>query len=272
MKNAFRKYSQTDAEILASFYGRMALPKLAKKLGRSEDAVRCASRRRGIHIERSFTPWKRIEEMFGVVESSIRKRIARDIAEQSDDPFPHDRAGKYYLFYEADIIEWLRRGNVLTFDRAPMHPDIQRIYDAVRRNYYTWSELEQHDLILAPRHRRFGYVPRLRSHESFFRRDHIWEFWWRIGHNLPRTSHPYAEAVRLAWESTYVRKSDITALLGRSATTTIARRCKGSTHKAIRKEELRKYFDRVGRHDLAKRFAERPIHYMELINELENKR
>ncbi len=69
-----------------------------------------------------------------------------------------------------------------------------------------------------------------------------------------------------------MRKSDITALLGRSATTTIARRCKGSTHKAIRKEELRKYFDRVGRHDLAKRFAERPIHYMELINELENKR
>jgi hypothetical protein len=270
MKNAFRKYSQTDAEILASFYGRMALPKLAKKLGRSEDAVRSATRRRGIHIERSMTPWERIEEMFGVTADAIKSRIRN--AGKDDDVIPHDRSGRFYIFYEADIIEWLRRGNVLTFDRAPMHPDIQRIYDAVRRNYYTWSELEQHDLILVPRHRRFGYVPRLRSHESFFRRDHIWEFWWRIGHNLPRTSHAYAEAVRLAWESTYARKTDIITLLNRSAMTEIAKQCEGTTRFAIRKDELRKYFDSVGRHELAKRFAERPIHYMELINELDREK
>jgi hypothetical protein len=249
----------------------MPTPKLAKKLGRTVQSLRNVAWRHGIQIERSPMPWERFEELFGLTADAIKYRIRG--AGTDDDVMPHDRSGRYYIFYEDEIMSWLRRGNILTFERALLHKDLQRMYDVQRKLYYTYDEIYAIDSAIVPYHRdNVRPVLSAGNHYAYYRREDIWELWWRHGHKLPKTSHPYVEAIRQAWETTYVRKADIIILLNRSAMTNIAKQCEGSTYKAIRKAELRKYFDRTGRPDLAKRFAERPIHYMELINELENKR
>lgn len=264
-------YTPEQIATLRSWYGRIPTSKLAKKLGRSVRAVRMIASKHKIRMERSPMTWERFEELFGVTADAIKRRIRK--ASKDDDVIPHDRVGRFYIFYEDEVIEWLRRGNVLTFDRALLHRDIQRIYDAQRRLYYTYDEIYAIDSAIVP-YTYYGIKSAISAgnHYAYYRREDIWAFWWSRGHAVPKTSHPYAEAVRLAWESTYVRKADITRLLNRNATTTIAKQCEGSTFRAIRKDELRKYFDSVGRHDLTKRFAERPIHYMELINELEREK
>jgi hypothetical protein len=264
-------YTPEQLATLRSWYGRISVQRLAKKLGRSVHSVRNVAWRNRITVERSPMTWERFEELFGLTADAIKSRIRS--AGKDDDVIPHDRSGRFYIFYEDEVIEWLRRGNVLTFDRALLHKDIQRIYDAQRRLYYTYDEIYAIDSAIVP-YTYYGIKSAISAgkHYAYYRREDIWAFWWSRGHALPKTSHPYAEAVRLAWESTYVRKADITRLLNQNATTAIARQCEGSTFRAIRKDELRKYFDRTGRPDLAKRFAEKPIHYMELINELEREK
>lgn len=266
----YNLYTPEQIDTLRSWYGKIPVKRLAKKLGRSVDSVRNVAWRHGIQVERSPMTWERFEELFGITADAIKWRIRT--ASSDTDIIPHYRSGRFYIFYEDEVIEWLRRGNVLTFDRALLHPILQRIYDAQRRLYYTRDEICAIDTAIAPYARdRIKPVISAGRNCAFYRREDIWELWWRRGHALPKTSHPYVEAIRQAWEATYVRKSEIQQLLNRDAMTKISRLCQDSTFKAVRKEELRKYFHGIGRHDLAKRYTERPIHYMELISELEGR-
>jgi hypothetical protein len=261
-------YTAEELSTVRSWYGRMSTPRLAKKLNRSVQSVRVIASRHRIRIERSRMTWERFEELFGITADAIKYRIRN--ASKGDDVMPHDRSGRFYIFYEDEVIEWLRRGNILTFDRALLHRDLQRIYDAQRRLYYTYNEIYAIDTAIVPYYC-YGVRPVIcaGNRSAYYRREDIWALWWLHGHRMPKTSHPYAEAVRIAWESSFVRKAEIQQLFNRSAMTKIAQQCPGATFKAVPKVELRQYFDRVGRHDLAKRYAERPMHYMELINELE---
>lgn len=265
-----KAYTQKDIDFIRSFYGRMPITKLAKRLGRAPHSIRRIAQLNGIYIERGDVPWERLTELLGVTRDAILWRI--NTATSNDDVFPHDRIGRFYHFFEPDIMDWLRRGHILTFDPLALCPDLQRMYDKVRRQYYTNAELTAMDLALRIR-QNDAITPKFhaRYYGSFYDRRDVWALWWSRGHVMPPSTDPYVNAIRTAWHATYASKMELKKYFERTTVTSMAKRFPGSTFRGIRKDALHAYFTQRGDHEMARRFAEKPIHYMELINEIERK-
>lgn len=263
-------YTPQDIDYLRSFYGRMPLDKLAKRMKRTPQSIRVIASKHGIRIERSAMTWERLSELLGVTDDTVKWRIRT--AKHDEDVLPHDRSGRYYIFYESDIMAWLRRGHVLTFDRRALHPDLQRMHDMVRRRYYTNAEIMNIDLCLRIR-TTDNIKPRIyaRYIGSYYDRHDVWALWYSRGHLMPHCSDPYVSAIRTAWNSTYVRKGDLQQHFSRETVRYIAKQCPGSTARGIRKDALHAYFSQRGDRDMARHFAEKPIDYMELIKEIEGR-
>ena len=265
-----KAYTSQDIAYIRSHYGMMPMQKLARRMKRTVTALRRIAQINGIRIERSPMTWERFYELFGITDDAIKWRIRN--ANPDEDVIPHERCGRYYIFYESDVIEWLRRGHILTFDRSVLHPDLQRMYDAQRRRYYTNNELISIDLTLRIRSTD-EIKPKIISHYigHLYDRADVWAIWWSRGYLMPVCNDPYVMAIRTAWHATFVSKSELRKYFSRDTVRNYAKRCHGSTAKGIRKVALREYFERRGMHDMAKRFAEKPIFYMELINEVEGR-
>jgi len=232
-----RRWTEQEVEYLKANIGEKSLKQIAKHLKRTYHSVNGYVKAHGISDAwRERTSYlmtaNEVAEMLGVQTDTVRQWA-------QNHGLPYEIQLKYGRYLESEVIAWLRQGHALRLDRATAAPHIQRIYDAVRREYYTGAELYAMNIpALTPQ--RFAVVrcrgkgpdidttPIVVGNASnamlncwrihYYRRDAVLAWAWHYGQTIyeePR--HPDIADVMTAWRTHYVTRYDLNEVIGEDA-------------------------------------------------------
>jgi len=278
----------TDEEIiyLRTNYGYMSKHRLAKRLKRSAIAVAMKAKKLGLDADardritgQTTVDWAR---MLGINHDSFSALITRGVLKLSKDD---GRYGHIYAIGDETIEAWLRSGQAV---RCTVNAHTPRYYAQiiaeVKAQYISDLELRRIDPWLAP-HRLsvlhgMAKMPRLvnircgdgehieRLH--YYRKDDIYAWVYNCAFDMPVSiKDPYFKAIRLAWESVYIRRSEINAIVGHAKTTGLYPVCYGVYNRGEFVAWLRA--QKVLRHR-ARDAMQDPISYQELHRDIERRR
>ena len=241
--NPPRRWTEQEEMYLSTHYGERPLRKIAKHLKRSTESVRQKAHKMGIHDDAvrdasSMLSRSDVAALLGVSPDTVQTWWR-------EHDLPYEKRFKQYFTYESAVLTWLRTdANVLRLSRERIEPRLQRIYDAVRREYYTleelnaldvaalqprrwkWEATRRHDVsppkaIVIGRHGMGNSSVARLSRQTYYRKDEVWAWAWAFGHIIPeKVRHPDIADIVLAWRSRYLLNAELYAHI---AQTTVSR-------------------------------------------------
>ena len=232
-------WSIEDMHYVAKHYGQKPAKAIARRLKRSTHAVYQCAARMGVaqevreDIERMMSD-DDVAAMLGVSHHTVQTWWKAH-------GLPYEKRGKNYVTHEELVTAWLREGHVLRCTRDALAPYLQRVYDAVRREYYTKDEIIAMDVsVMTPKNwpsiaRREGIAsPRLllvgRSgigrgegarieRTTYYRKEDVRAWAYRFGYLIPETvKHPDMADIVTAWLSKYVPCPELYEVIPQSST------------------------------------------------------
>ena len=228
-----RRWTEEEANYLRAHIGEVSLKDMAKHLGRTYGSVTQYISDHGISDE-----WqKRSAHLLTVDTVAAMLCVQPDTVRQwvRYHQLPCEIKLKYGRYHEGDVIAWLKRGHVLRLDRAIIPPYLQRIYDMVRREYYTDAELNAIDIPVLTTHRiavqryrgdspdldlvpiRVGNASSGLLHDGrtlYYRKEAVREWAWRHGHLLyGKINHADFADVATAWQTHYITRRDVAQVI-----------------------------------------------------------
>lgn len=228
-----RRWTEEEANYLRAHIGEVSLKDMAKHLGRTYGSVVQYIYDHGISNE-----WqKRSAHLLTVDAVAAMLCVQPDTVRQwvRHHQLPCEIKLKYGRYHEDDVIAWLKRGHVLRLDRSAIPPYLQRIYDMVRREYYTDDELNAIDIPILTTHRiavqryrgdspdldlvpiRVGNASSGLLHDGrtlYYRKAAMREWAWRHGHLLyGKINHADFADVATAWQSQYITRRDVAQVI-----------------------------------------------------------
>ena len=227
-----RRWTEQEEQYLATHYGIKPTRSIAKRLKRSMESVRLKANKLGANDTRLHNT----AVMMTGHDVAAWLGVSRDTVGTwwMTKGLPYHVYGNRYLAYESEVLEWLRTdANVLRITRDNVEPRLQRIYDAVRREYYTDDDLEAIDVpILLPRRwkwkasitmgvalpqavvvGRYGNGhggPARHVRQVYYHRSEVLAWAYAFAYIIPDTvQHPDIADVVLAWQSHYLPNAEL---------------------------------------------------------------
>lgn len=268
-----RLWTAQDIEYVARYYGHKPTKAIARKLNRTVTSVYQRAMRLGVaqeireDIDRMMTD-DDVAALLGVSHHTVQTWWKQH-------GLPYEKLGKVYITHEDAIYAWLREGHILRCTRDALPGHLQRMYDAVRREYYTKDEVLAMDVsVMTPRHwphiakrdgiespRLFlvgrsgsgrGEVARL-ERTAYYRKDEVRAWAYRYGYLIPEsTKHPDLADIVTAWLSRYIPCPELYELIPQSSTH------KFQQYAGFPKQvKVRAYYDR---HEVVAWMRERGMH------------
>lgn len=227
-----RRWTDKEEQYVATHYGIKPTRLIARYLKRTIAAVRIKAEKIGATENRTHSS----AVMMTGHDVATWLGVSRDTVGTwwNDKGLPYHVYGNRYLAYESEVLEWLRtNANALRLTRDNVEPRLQRLYDAVLREYYTDDELEALDVpaltprrwkwtasrtagvalptaIVIGRHGHGNGGPARQSRQTYYRKSEVWAWAYAFAYIIPDdVKHPDIADVVLAWQSHYVANAEL---------------------------------------------------------------
>lgn len=270
-----RPWLPEDDAYLARWYNVKPVRLVARALKRTMQSIF----RRACQLGITYTGHQlaltvnQVGAMLGIGKPSLTRRLT----DEATDPIPHHRIGRYIEIYESELRDWLRKGNVLAFDRTKIDPSLHRMYDAWRGKVITTAELNDEcspllDQWTHTKHNAPTAVCMMPGKIKCYLKDEVFAWAYEWGHIIPPWASPRFKVIRHAWDTEFIFKSDVHehfsyAMYSRKINPYITKQI----HVAVNRPELCARLVQLGMHDLAKRWRSTPIPWQELMRDYERK-
>lgn len=224
-QNHRKPWSQEEIQFLEENYGYKPVKWVAQKLKRSIHSISCIAGRRDIPFRRDKSlanvSTKYWAQVLGITHDVMVSYIYRKIIV----------LGKYdlrnlrkFTISEDTMVAWLKKGNALRCrvnKHTPSH--IAKIIQEESERWVSHKELIAIDSWLNPTRlfkkdmQGMTKLPLvwglpIDQNLSYYRLDDVYAHMYNQGVFIPQSiKHPYFSAVRIAWESKYVRYSELRA-------------------------------------------------------------
>lgn len=215
-QGAMRRWTSDEIEYLKNAHSKnVSIGLIARRLKRGAKAVSSKLRRLGLtySVYNISMTTSELAALLGIDINAFTYRCRDAI-----NPIPHTLHGRMKNFDYYDVMGWLEAGNILSFDRAKIAPDLHRLYDKWRKNAISSTELRMactplYDYMM---HRkgadnRIALGPR---HEVYYERMAVYALAYERGHTIPPDARGDFVAVRAAWLTEWVHRKDIDVAYG----------------------------------------------------------
>lgn len=271
-----------DLEYLKKNAMTMSYARIGKRLKRSHESVRNMAVSLGISIFDELMDYTLLSDVaveFGVNISVVHHFMLRH-------KFPvhklrSNRIGKLYHVIQSEVDEWLKQGHILRLTRDNLSPRLQSMWDNVRAQFISESELTAIDPWLGAyslqMQKKRGTPPKPlmigkrgeSTYETYYRKDAIYAHYFIYGDTIPIYIRcDWIDAIRESWNSVYISTYELYKIIP-----------KATAHQYHRDKNFpschyRAYYDRAelvtwleayGWHDRAKLIKSDPVTYQELI-------
>lgn len=217
---ARRHWSQDEVEYLRAYYGSKPMRSIARKLGRSHQAVRVHASKLGISAEhrdhvdaQTCDAWGAV---LGVWSGTITSWIRRGVLRLGEYDVPFNRTT---VISEETMEAWLRQGGALRCKPTAQTPHYwATIIAETKALYMSNRQLARLGInvdIITNRLkglglRRLSTAAQGRGHVVYYKKSEVYDTVYCIGHTVPRTvKDPYVKAVVMAWDSVYVARWEL---------------------------------------------------------------
>lgn len=279
-------WSPKEVDYLYRHYNDMSMRQIAKKLKRGYSSVYLKMLSLGLRkdiqdIRGGALKLKDVCEILGCTENRVYDFIYSN-------NLPTRKVGSFYVIYETELHTWLRSCQILRFEREHFTPFYQRMYDEVRKQYYSSKELRSFDIAcLRPHGGRYqgsGH-PKCaltagthKSRQYFYRKTEVWEWAYKLGHVFcnDKLTHPDFIAIQTAWNSEFITTFDLYTQFSEHSINKYRRRRGGfpaaSAHReAYRRKDLADWF-RPFRPDISQKlYRGLPVSYEQMIADYERR-
>lgn len=283
--NQRRKWNDKEVDYLYRHYNDMSMVQIAKKLKRQYSSVYMKMLDLGLRkdiqdVRKGALTLNDVGTLLGCNAHGVYDYIYHN-------NLPARRVGSFYVIYESELHTWLKACHILRFERERLNSFYQRMYDEVRKEFYTNHELVEINIpSLKPhsgRHQGNTYPKALtvgirKTRQFFYRKTEIWEWAYRLGHTFcaDRLTHPELIAIQTAWNSEFITTRDLFEQFSEHVINSYRRRHEGfpaaSAHReAYRRSDLADWF-RPFRPDIAQKlYRGLPVSYTQMIADYERR-
>ncbi len=278
--------SPKEIDYLYRHYNDMSMRQIAKKLKRGYSSVYLKMLSLGLRkdisdIRNGALKLKDVGEVLGCSVNGVYDFIYHN-------DLPARKVGSFYVIYETELHMWLRSCQILRFEREHFTPFYQRMYDEVRKQYYSSKELRSLDIACIRPHgglyQGSGY-PKCaliagvgKTRHYYYRKSEILAWLYRLGHLFcnDKVTHPDLIAIQTAWNSEFITTFDLYTQFSEHSINKYRRRRGGfptaSAHReAYRRKDLADWF-RPFRPDIAQKlYRGLPVSYEQMIADYERR-
>jgi hypothetical protein len=281
----WRTWKRHEVEYLKKYAHTISFARIAKKLRKTPNTVRCMANRLGITID--------VRDMHTTIDELAEElgcslRMIQSMMQRSDDPLPslpmrYGLRGMWRAFDMDAVLAWLERGHILRFDRAPMNHRMGKLYDAVRPRWITQGEMQSIDPWIGQtsfhHQRKRGATPkpmlvgirRDLAHESYYYLPDVYRHYYTYGETIPKSIKcDWLQDIREAWESVYIQGTEIEQYITRGMIGHYRQR-KGfprcHTRYAYLRSEVVDWCMANGLLDIAHRIKREAVTYQELMGD-----
>jgi hypothetical protein len=281
----WRTWKRHEVDYLKKYAYTISFARIAKKLRKTPNTVRCMAKRLGIYIDvrDMHTTIDDLANELGCTVHAIREMMYRKSDPLPSLPMRYNLRDAWRAFDMDAVLAWLERGHILRFERAPMNHRMGRLYDAVRPRWITQSEMQAIDPWVGQEsfhgQRKRGTLPkpmligirRDLAHESYYYLPDVYRHYYTYGETIPKHIRcDWLQDIREAWESVYIQGAEIEEHITRGMIA-YYRRFKsfprGHTRYAYLRSEIVDWCMVNGLSDVAHRIKRDAVTYQELMGD-----
>lgn len=284
--NSKKRWTSKEMDYLYHHYNDRSIVEIAKKLKRSYQSVYFKMVSMGLRkeVQEIRNGALRIGEVADALSCS--ENMVYDLIYTKK--LPTRKVGSFYVIYESELDTWLQEGNILRFIRESLQPFYKHMYDNVRKQYYTTSELYSFNIpAFQPHHGKYQHekqmkstmvVGKWRDRQHFYYKKDVWDWAYKLGHTFcnDKLTHPDLIAIQTAWNVDFITTTDLFEQFSEHTINYYRRSRNGfpkatANREAYSRRELADWF-RPFRPDIAQKlYRGLPVSYEQMIADYERR-
>lgn len=268
-----RQWRIEEDEYIIQHYGKKSPKAIARKLKRSEASIFHRAHRIGATYEpeRHLLRRDEVALMLGI---SVHNLVPRYTGAAF--PIPIVRKGRFIQIDEFEFREWLKAGHILAFDRIKIARELWRMYDEWDAKTISsadvYRECQPIGEALRAEGRQLQLITIKPINQHIYLKDEIFEYAYQRGNRIPPWSSPRFLAIKAAWDTEFVLKSEVIAHVGASRFgKRIAPHLTTTAKFYAKRIDVCAVLRDIGRHDLARQFQDIPISWQEMMADYDRK-
>ena len=269
-----RVWSIQEDEYITQHYNKKSLRSIARKLKRTEASIYHRAHRIGLAFapQRHLLSRDDVALMLGINVHNLIKRYAENAAF----PMPIVRKGRFIQIDEFDFREWLKAGHIISFDRATISRELWRMYDEWDAKTISsadvYRECQPIGEALRAESRQLQLITIKPINQHMYRKDEIYTFAYQRGNRITPWSSPRFLAIKAAWDTEFVLKSEVIVHIGASRfSKAIAPHLTTTAKFYAQRSEVCAALRDMGRSDLVRQFQDIPISWQEMMSDYEKR-
>jgi predicted DNA-binding transcriptional regulator AlpA len=268
-----REWTAEEDEYLVKHYHVKDIIAISKALKRTQTSVFHRAQRIGLAFvqQRHLLNRDEIGALLGVEGMALKRRYT-----DARFPIPCIRTGRFVQFDEYDVMEWLKAGHILAFDRAKIAPHLRRIYDGWASLTISSTDVFNECEPIGQELRRdkdgMTLVTIRPINQMIYYKADIYALAYRYGNRIPPWASERFRVIRNAWDTEFVLKADVIANIGaRDFTYRITPHLTTSDKFYAKRTDICRALRRMGREDLAKQYTDVAIPWTEMMVDYEKR-